>query len=435
MAKPKFYLEKRKDRDGNPIVRDVPILMFYSFGSGRLQYYTGQRTDAKNYVEGYWSKGRDPIKLNAPNGTNINNALDLLATDVVDLHNKAKANGIVPTVEYFRKGLDAIHKPKPATDASATDFLEYLSTVFEGRKSGKRLVRHGRNKGRRYSPDGTKKLGSLISALKRYCSARKVKSIPFSSVNRKFYESFRDYMFGVEKCEVSTFATHVALTKTVMQEAKEDGLHDSDEHRSSHFVIPSYETDSIAVSPEYLERVEKLDLSLNPKLDNARDLFLVACYSALRFSDFSALTIEDVSLNFIRVVQAKTGDRVVIPVSRKMAAIIKKHGGGFPRAISNQKFNEYIKEVFEIAGLTHPVRVRNTRGGVEGFDEVPYNMLISSHTGRRTYATNMFKAGVPVMLIMAVTGHKTEASFLKYIRATNEDKARMMADMMEKLGL
>ena len=76
----------------------------------------------------------------------------------------------------------------------------------------------------------------------------------------------------------------------------------------------------------------------------------------------------------------------------------------------------------------------NYKKGIETVDPVPFYMMISSHTGRRSYATMMFKAGVPTLLIMAVTGHKTEAAFLRYIRATNEDKARMMSEMMNKLG-
>lgn len=436
MAIPKFYLEKRKDKDGNLIEMDIPILMFYSFGSGRLQYYTGQRVDSKNYVERYWIKGRSPIKLNAPNSTNINNALDLLANDVVDLHNKAKAKGIIPSVAYFRDGLDAIHKPKATLPEGETeDFISYFERVVSERKYGKRLVASGKNAGKPFREGGVKSLNTTLASLKRYTSASRIKRLPFEKVDKAFYASYRKFIFDVEQKEVSTFNGHIKNIKAVMNEAREDGLHDSRGHESKHFSKPEYETDSIAVPPEYLEKVEQVDLSEYPELDRDRDAFLVACYSALRFSDFSELEIEDVTNNFLRVKQSKTGDRVTIPVSKKLVSIIEKHNGSFPRASINQVFNRNIKTVFHKAGLHHKVKVRNTRGGVESFDMVPYYKLISSHTGRRTYATNMFKAGVPVMLIMAVTGHKTESSFLRYIRATNEDKARMMAEMMEKLGL
>lgn len=436
MAIPKFYLEKRKDKDGKPIVKDVPILMFYSFGSGRLQYYTGQRVDAKYYVERYWTKGRAPISSSAPNESNINNTLDLLANDVQDLHNKAKANRTPVTVEYLRKGLDEIHKPKPSEPKTEHDFMSYLSVVITGRLSGERLIQSGRNKGKPFKRNGVKQFGTLLSALERFNKqVRKSASLPFESIDRKFYDAFRKFIVVDENSEISTFGTHVRVFKTVMQEAKDEGIYKGEAHRANWFVMPHVESDTVAVTDEYLERIESLDLSKSKKLDNVRDLFLVGCYSALRFSDFSVLEISDVQDNFIRIRQTKTGDLVTIPVMRKMRAIIDKYNGGLPKSISNQKFNDYIKEVFEAAGLTHMVKVKNNRGGTENYEMIPYNRLISSHTARRTYATNMFKAGVPVLLIMAITGHKTEASFLRYIRATNEDKARMMAEMMEKLGL
>lgn len=434
MAIPKFYLEKRKDKDGNLVVKDVPILMFYSFGSGRLQYYTGQRVDSKNYLEKYWTKGKPPIKSAAPGSSNIINYLDILASDVVNFHNQLRMSGKPVNATVLREMLDEKHKPKASKPGVGYDLLSYAKFVLKGREAGDRLVQVGKNKGKRFRPNGLKQHHSFISALERFMKDRKIKSLSFDMVDRKFYESFRSFALVQEKAEISTFATHVKVIKTLMSEAKEDGLHSNDSHRANYFVIPSFDSDTISVDKKYLKQVEKLDLSGRIALDNARDLFLIGCYSALRFSDFTNLKIEDFYGNFIRIRQIKTGEMVTIPVMKKMKRIIKKHDG-LPRPISNQKFNFYIKEVFKLAGLTHLVKIRKTKGGVESYEEIEYHKLVSSHTARRTYATNMFKAGVPVMLIMAVTGHKTESAFLRYIRATNEDKARMMADMMEKLGL
>lgn len=432
MAIPKFYLEKRKDKDGVLIVKDVPILLFYSFGSGRLQYYTGQRVDSKHYLDKYWTKGKPPIKTGAPGSANINTYLDILAYDVVNFHNQLRMNGKVVTGAALRELLDEKHKKKEVKPSH--DLHSYAKMVHDGRLSGDRLVQVGKNKGKHFRPNGLKQFQSFVSALDRFMKDRRIRSIPFESVDRKFYDSFRSLILVKEQCEVSTFATHVKVLKTLMSESNQEGLHDNMFYTSNYFLIPSFESDTISIDPDYLTIIEDMDLSDTPYLDNARDLFLVGCYSALRFSDFTNLKIEDFSENFIRIRQIKTGDMVTIPVMKKMKRLIDKHNG-LPRPISNQKFNQFIKEVFKRAGLSHLVRVRTTRGGVESYKEIEYYKLVSSHTARRTYATNMFKAGVPVMLIMAVTGHKTESAFLRYIRANNEDKARMMADMMDKLGL
>ena len=91
--------------------------------------------------------------------------------------------------------------------------------------------------------------------------------------------------------------------------------------------------------------------------------------------------------------------------------------------------------VAELAGLTPLIETKSFKGNIE--QTLTYRMcdLISSHTCRRSYATNMFKRGIPTMLIMSATGHKTETKFLLYIRATNEDKANLMAEALKKIGL
>lgn len=435
MAIPKFYPEKRKNKYGDLIIKDVPIIMFYSFGSGRLQYYTGQRIDSKNYLDKYWTKGKHPVKSTAPGSANINNYLDILAYDVVNAHNQLRMQGLPVTAVALREYLDGKHKIKDVEEVQAHDLISYGQLIVDERKSGKRVVITGKRAGSVFKHNAIKNLQTTVSILNRFAEYHKIKQIAFEDVGKEWYSKFRSFVFDVEKKEVSTFSGHVKYIKMIMNEAKEDELHNESGYLSRAFVKPDYETDTIAISKDQMKQIEKLDLMDKPALSNVRDLFLVGCYSGLRFSDFSDLEVESIEKNFIRVKQQKTGDRVTIPVMKKMAKLLDRYDGGFPRPISNQKFNLYIKEVFDLAGLNHLIRVRKTTGGQESFDQVPFHKLISSHTARRSYATNMFKAGVPVMLIMAITGHKTESAFLRYIRATNEDKARMMAEMMKKLGL
>jgi len=118
----------------------------------------------------------------------------------------------------------------------------------------------------------------------------------------------------------------------------------------------------------------------------------------------------------------------------KLRPVLTKYPDSLP-TISNQKFNDYIKFVAQLAGLTETRKITDTRGNTENENIYPLYQLVTSHCCRRSYATNMFKAGVPPMLIMSATGHRTETSFLKYIRANNEDKAKLLAETLEKLGL
>lgn len=433
MAIPKIYLEKRKGESGSTITKDVPLLLFYSFSGKRLQYYTGQRIDSKYYVKDYWKSGKDPVKAAAPDATNINNILSMLLSDVKKLHTQAIANGVAPTVDYFRSELDKIYKSAPENSTTKTphDFLSFFQHVIDGRESGFRTIMTGKSKGQRYKLESLKNAKAVLAKVKEFS---KGKPLPFDKINLEFHSKYREFLFDQDK-EISTFGAHVKVIKNIMNESILDGVNTHKGHLHPGFIKPSYEADTIALSADQLAKLEEVDLSAYPYLDNARDLFLVGCYSGQRYSDFSNLKIEAIENNFIRVRQIKTGERVTIPVMAKMAALMEKYEGSLPRSISAPKLNLYIKEAAKLAGLTQSVTVKNSRGGLDGSSTAELYKLITSHTARRTYATLMFKSGVPSLLIMAVTGHKTEASFLTYIRATNEDKAKMMAEMMGRLGI
>jgi hypothetical protein len=104
------------------------------------------------------------------------------------------------------------------------------------------------------------------------------------------------------------------------------------------------------------------------------------------------------------------------------------HPEGLPPSISNQKTNKYIKEIVKRAGITEPITITKTIGGEPVSITKPKHDLIKTHTAMRSAATNMFLAGIPAISIMKITGHKTEASFMKYIKITREENARNLQD-------
>ncbi|RQP13902.1 MAG: hypothetical protein EAS52_18575 [Parapedobacter sp.] len=115
-----------------------------------------------------------------------------------------------------------------------------------------------------------------------------------------------------------------------------------------------------------------------------------------------------------------------------LRAILDKYNGCTPGAVSLQKLNEHLKTLGELAGLTHDVDFVGYVKGKRVLKKVPFNTLIGTHTARRSFATNMFELGIPTLLIMAITGHKTEKAFLTYIRKNNEDKAQMMLRLLRE---
>lgn len=456
MALPKFYLEPRKSKDDQAKTLKLAINMFYSFYGERLQYYTGIRIDPKFYKAGTATKPTDKSDVNklisdsAPYASFIKSNLKQIALDAQQITNTAKANRIPVTKEYVRAELDKIHKHKSEAqkehpEVDNNDFISVFERLVNEKKDGTRLVISGKNQGKRFTPNSTKNYTTTLSAVKRYLQHRKIKVLTLDNVNKLFYDDFKRYCFDIEQKEVSTFAGYVKDIKSTMAEVAPDTF------KANEFVKPGYEADTIYLNDEQIDRIASLDLSDTSKsvvnnkggidlkvsyatLDRVRDLALVGFFTGLRFSDFSNLDLQSIEGNFIKLKQIKTGSRVTIPIMSKLRPVLAKYPDGLP-TISNQKFNDWIKIISKMAGLTELKTITTYKGNIQNKVTHPLYELVSSHCCRRSYATNMFNKGVPTLLIMNSTGHKTEAAFLKYIRATNEDKAILMAEAMQKLGL
>ena len=456
MAKPKFYLEPRpagnseKDDKSNPENAVQAINMFYSFNGQRLQYYTGVRIAIKYFrPECNTSNSIKPIKSIAPFAEQENKRLAEMALKAVAIVTDAKGEDLNP--KYVREQLDLIYKPKIQVIAPVIEpelkynFITFFEKVLNDTITGKRLITIGKNNGSRYTRNAYKNYGITLSAIKRYIKYMGIVDLPLDAVNKTFYEDFRYYCYNVERKEKSTFGGYIKDIKTVMSESNNPGFKTKD------FIIPSYEADTLYLTVEQINKLTALDLSDKtkfhtytkgnqafkigyPTLDRVRDLFLIGCYTGLRFSDFNTLDPQSIEGNFIKIKQIKTGSRVTIPIMSKLRPVLNKYPDSLP-TISNQKFNDYIKFVAELAGLSETRKITDTKGNTENETAHLLYNLVTSHCCRRSYATNMFKAGVSPMLIMSATGHKTETSFLKYIRANNDDKAKLLAEALQKLGL
>jgi len=119
----------------------------------------------------------------------------------------------------------------------------------------------------------------------------------------------------------------------------------------------------------------------------------------------------------------KTGELVVIPMNWVMEELTKKYKGHFPKGLTNQDINKELKQIGKEAKINEKVSLSKTKGGLRVDTISEKWKLITTHTARRSFATNMYLAGIPTISIMKITGHKTEVSFLKYIKISQEDNA------------
>ncbi len=202
------------------------------------------------------------------------------------------------------------------------------------------------------------------------------------------------------------------------------------EHTKKYFIKPKEDAFAVYLTEEELRKIYDVELTgENATLDKYRDMFLIGCYTALRVSDYkkidsSCFTTTAEGTRVIDMPTTKTKNRVTIPiVYDELIAIIEKYDYDFPR-ITSQKLNDGIKEIARLAGITNTVTYFATKGGeTRQFTEPKYK-LISSHTGRRSAATNFYNIyDIPAYNLMLITGHKSIDNFMKYIKIAREENA------------
>ncbi|OQP60139.1 hypothetical protein A3860_34225 [Niastella vici] len=185
------------------------------------------------------------------------------------------------------------------------------------------------------------------------------------------------------------------------------------------------DTDAIYLNWKEISAIYRLDLSSTPEMEHVRDEFILGCLTGFRFSDYSEVAPEEIRDGMLFVKQQKTTDRVVVPLRPEALAILRKYNMQMP-PVNNVNFNCWIKEVAKLAEINEPIKFSYKRGNVIIEEIRPKYAWVTSHTCRRSFCTNEFLDGTPITLIMAISGHKTEKAFRKYIKADALEKALMI---------
>ena len=267
--------------------------------------------------------------------------------------------------------------------------------------------------------------------IQEYEKKRKIR-LEFCDIDKLFFNDFVTYLQELNLSTNTIWHKTVSI-KAVMKAANEQEL--TDNTKDTTFKNISEESQAVALSEKELDLLAKFDFSQSPRLERTRDLFLIGCWTGLRFSDFTRIKRENIKDNMLTIQQQKTNEFVTIPLHPVFISIWEKYNGVLPASISNQKFNDNLKDVCKEAGINERVMKSITKGGKKQTTVYEKWQLVSSHTARRTFATNLYKSGFPSISIMQITGHKTESSFLKYIKVTKEEHAKMLMMHWSKKGI
>lgn len=225
-------------------------------------------------------------------------------------------------------------------------------------------------------------------------------------------------------CSVNYKGAIISKLKVVMNEGYKQKFHRNEEFRQ--FKRMSEVPETIALTAEELDALWSCE-ELTQMERKARDLFIIGVYAVARWEDYSRLTTDNVSAGMLNYEQMKTGRSVILPVSSRLMECLERNGGVAPK-LSQQKFNDAIKRCCKKIGMTDKVYVSKSKGANRVSSASERWRLVSSHTARRTGATMLYLSGVPIKRCMLISGHSTESNFLRYVRITKEENARMLAD-------
>jgi len=406
MANVRFNLKNKNESE-------TLVVLIFRYDNNKFVYSTGQKINPK-----FWNdkdqKAKETSKF--PEYPEFNNYLNTLRYKTQDIYRKFLIENPSFTKEDFKKELDiSLEKEKRK---EKPNLMQFIDEFIKNRElSGK--------------PNGSIQVYKKTQKhLKDYC--KKYGAINYESINLEFLEKFQRFLYSEPRLlSVNYSLKLIQNLKLFLNEAKELDYHNNDAYKSRKFTIKKEEITHIYLTLEELERMYNEDLKENSKLERVRDTFIVGCFTGLRFSDFTKLQPQHFKkigeVEVLEIVTQKTNQKVTIPIHPKVQSILKKYDGIMPRPISNQKMNEYLKDLGELVKINDDIVISRTKGGQRTEEVFKKFDLISSHTARRSFATNSFKAGVPSISIMKITGHTTEKSFLQYIKISSEENAVLMA--------
>ena len=396
-----FTLESRK-KDGVLIVENVPIRMCVNFASKRIEFTTGYRIDAAK-----WDADRQRVKNGCSNklkqsASEINASLLEYYTEIQSIFKRFEVEDVMPTPEQIKEAFNALHKPvseepKPKKEALPCDFFQVFDDFVEdcGRQN-----------------DWTDSTYEKFAAVKNHLMNFR-DGLTFDFFDEKGLNDYVTYLRDVKEMRNSTIGKQLSFLKWFLRWAFKKGVHQNNAYDSYKPKLKNTQKKIIFLTWEELNKLREFEIpAAKQALDRVRDVFLLQCFTGLRYSDVFNLRKSDIKGDHIEVTTVKTSDSLIIELNNHSKAILDKYkdvafeDDKVLPVITNQKMNDYLKELAELACIDEPVRQTYYRGN-ERIDEItPKYALLGTHAGRRTFICNALALGIPTQVVMKWTGHR-----------------------------
>lgn len=373
---------------------DKPTAIYISFyaNSKQTKIYTGETIHPEQ-----WDKTEQKSKTrNRPENDTLNKNLARMSKQVLEFYSKSVANGITPTTAQLRAAVE----PANATETTAP--ISLYDAFGE-------WIEQARQQGRARSAMAYETARTRLFEFGTYANT----PVSFEGLTLPFFDKYIAWLLNKKNSTDNTIAKQVNNLKTFLKWATERGYNDNAIFKKvSH---ARRDPAVIALTAGELRLIEQADFAAVPYLENARDLFLLMCYTGLRYSDMEALRPEHDKVRSLDIVAQKTGRPAKPPIRPQTRVLLTKLFAGDIHVISNQKLNTYIKEVARLAGVDASTETLEFRGGKRNASYAPKWELLGCHTGRRTFVTLSLIAGINQFTIMKATGHTDMKSFMRYV--------------------
>jgi integrase len=253
------------------------------------------------------------------------------------------------------------------------------------------------------------------------------KVLSLSDFSQSDIDKFSDFLIIDEEFAMNTHAKSMMDLLQIIKYAVKQKKIPAAKLVELEFDTRREETDSIyLMENEILELLKIKDFD-DPVHEQVRDVFVVGCFTAMRFSDYSTIDPSAIRNNRLEFVQKKTGGKVTIPIHPVVNSILTKYSNALPKVPKNNEFNRIIKLVGEkLPCLNVPFTKQVTYGReLKELIDMKYNYL-QTHTARRSFCSNEFLKGTDIPTIMSISGHKSYKNFLRYVKASGEEHAEKL---------
>lgn len=403
------FLYRSKKENSNLTIR----LLFRHFGNDFQISADSKISTSKEFFTKTLNqkKIRDAILINEQ--TKINTEMNNLKVFILEKFNSTHIAEV--NKEWLSHTIELFYNPKDEQQKTplglATYFDFYIELLITNKNTKKKLIT-SKNKIEKYE-----------KTIKRKLYLEELDNVEIN----KFKKYLKDSNYSH-----NTILGDITNIKTICRHAK-TSLKINEEILNLN--LKKEKIDVVYLSFDEIEKIIELK-NLPDYLDNARDWLVLSCYTGQRVSDFMnfnktmiRIEIEEgKTLKMIEFTQKKTGQNISLPIHKIVHSILEKRNGEFPRPLSDVKYNLYIKKVVEEAGIINLIQGSkiDSKLNRKVKDIYPKFELITSHIGRRSFATNFYGI-IPTPLIMAATGHQSEKVFLNYIGKSQTDRAKLLS--------